>query len=74
MRYPIVGGQNVSSSDVGPFGAIGIEFWHTKPVGMGIEAGYDASRITVKGPAGGPLPNTKKVTFAGFNASLFVRF
>ena len=70
VRYPIVGGPNLDSSEVGPFGAVGLDFWRTKKIGMGAEIGYDASQVTVKGPIG----NTKDLTFAGFTATVFVRF
>ena len=70
IRYPIVGGPNMDSSDPGPFGAIGVEFWRTRKIGMGAEVGYDGSRIKVKGPDS----DTKSVTFAGFTFSVFVLF
>ena len=70
VRYPIVGGPNMDSSQPGPYGGIGLDLWRTKKVGMGVEVGYDASKVTVKGPTG----NTKEITFAGLTASLFVRF
>jgi hypothetical protein len=70
IRYPIVGGHNLDSSDPGAFGALGVEFWRTRKVGLGAEVGYDTSRIRVKGPDG----DTKGVTYAGFTFSVFVLF
>lgn len=69
VRYPLAGGDNLESSRVGPFGAVGVEFWRTKKVGMSIEVGYDASEIKVK------YANwSKNVTFGGFMAGLSVVF
>lgn len=70
LRYPIVGGPNLDSSQVGPCGAIGLDLWRTKKVGMGVEVGYDASKVKVSGPFG----NTKEATFPDLTVSLFVRF
>jgi hypothetical protein len=70
FRYPIVGGPNLDGSNIGPFGAVGVELWRTKKVGMGLEIGYDASKITLQGP------NNQKgeVTYAGFTAGISILF
>ncbi len=70
FRYPIVGGRNVESSQVGPVVAVGVDFWRSKKIGMAIEVGYDGSSIEVQGPT----QATKDVTYAGFTAGLMVRF
>jgi len=74
VRYPLAGGDNLESSQVGPFGAVGVEFWRTKKVGMSIEVGYDASEIKVKYTTLGGDNWSKKVTFGGFMAGLSVVF
>jgi hypothetical protein len=70
--FPIVGGDYLDSSEVGFIGAVGVEFWRTKAVGMGLEFAYDTSKVTLKGP--GPAFATKEVDYPGWTASVFVRF
>ena len=70
IKYPIVGGPNVTSSELGGFGAVGVDLWRKNRVGMAIEVGYDTSKITVKGPGS----DTKSVEYPGLTASLCVRF
>jgi hypothetical protein len=71
FRYPIAGGDMISGSDPGPFGAIGIEFLRTKKIGFGLEFGYDGSKVEVeRGPFGGE----KDARFAEFMGSIFVVF
>lgn len=70
IRYPIVGGHNVDGSEPGPFGAVGLTWWRDKAIAMGVEFGYDASEVTVKGPDG----TKKEVTFGGFMAGVFFEF
>jgi hypothetical protein len=70
FRYPIAAGDNISSSsDPGVFGAVGVEFWRTKTVGMGVEIAYDDSTVKIESSAG-----RKSVTFAGFTAAISVVF
>ena len=40
VKYPFAGGDNLESSSVGGFGAVGVELWRTKKVGMSLEVGY----------------------------------
>src|SRR5207302_2215664 len=48
-RYPIAGGDNISSSSrPGPYGGVGVEFLRSKRISYGIEFGYDASQVRVK--------------------------
>ena len=47
-RYPIVTGDFVSHSQIGPFGAIGVEFFRSKAVQLGFEVGWDGSKLDVK--------------------------
>jgi hypothetical protein len=76
VKYPFAGGDNLESSQVGPFGAVGIEFWRTKRIGMSIEVGYDASEIKVKYTGQYLLAGTRSqnVTFSGFTAGLSILF
>ena len=69
VRYPIAGGDNISSSQVGPFGALGVEILRTKRVGVAVEVGYDASKIKITSVKG-----SNQVTFAGLTAGLSVCF
>jgi hypothetical protein len=71
VRYPIAGGDNLGDSEVGPFGAIGVEFLRTKKVGVSVEVGYDASKVTVKYPSRGW---SEEVTLPGFTAGVSVVF
>jgi hypothetical protein len=74
VRYPLAGGDNLESSQVGQFGAVGVEFWRTKKVGMSIEVGYDASEIKVKYKTLGGANLSQNVTFGGFMAGLSIVF
>jgi hypothetical protein len=68
VTYTIAGG-NFDSSGAGGFGAVGVELWRTKRVGVSLEAGYDSSRIKVtQGPYSG------NVSFPGFTVSLQALF
>ena len=70
VRYPLAGGDNLESSQVGPFGAVGVEFWRTRKVGMSIEVGYDASEIKVKYTTLAGANLSKNVTFGGGHGRL----
>ena len=72
VRYPLTGGDNLGSSEVGPYGAVGVEFFRNRRIGMGVEFGYDASRVKVEGPSGSGL--NERVTFSGFTGTIFVLF
>ena len=81
VEYPFAGGDNFESSSVGVVGAVGIELWRTKMVGVSLEAGYDTSQIKVKytstlGGGGLNIGQTysSKVDFPAFTASLSVVF
>jgi hypothetical protein len=70
VRYPIAGGDNIDSSQVGPFGAIGVEFWRNRAIGMALEVGYDGSEVTVEADNG----SKDEVTCAAWTVSLSVLF
>ena len=73
IRYPIAGGDNLSSfSRPGPYGGVGVTFMHTRWMAFGVEFGYDASQVTVKGS--GLFGGGSRVTYSGFTGSLFVEF
>lgn len=71
MRYPIARGEKLGDSEVGAFGAVGVEFLRTKSAGVSVAAGYGALKISVKYPGHGW---SDKVTFPGFNAGISVVF
>ena len=70
VRYPITGGDYFKSGSVGPFVAVGVEFYRTKKVGFGAEVGYDWSEVKVNTGSGG----YQTVRPIGFNVSVFALF
>jgi hypothetical protein len=52
FRYPLVSGDFLDNPQIGPFGAIGVEIWRNKVVGLGFEVAYDGSEIDVVGTSG----------------------
>lgn len=72
FRYPIAGGDNVASSasEIGGYGAVGVELWRNRSVGLGIEIGYDSSKVTVEGPDG----TRREETFGGFMVTVSAVF
>jgi hypothetical protein len=76
FKYPFAGGDNFESSSAGVFGAVGVEFWRTKKVGVSLEVGYDTSEIKVKYTGQNDLSGTysEKVTCPGFTVALQVVF
>lgn len=69
FRYPIAGGDNIGSSQPGPFASLGVEFWRTKRIGMAVEVGYDASEVKIESVQG-----SRRTTFAGFTAGVSAVF
>jgi hypothetical protein len=67
IRYPIAGGDDIDSSTPGPFGAVGVEFWRNKSVGLAVEVGYDGSQVEVIGKGG---TRRDDVTYSGFMVSI----
>jgi hypothetical protein len=70
FRYPIAGGDNVASSEIGAYGAVGVELFRDKAIGMAIEVGYDSSKVTLEGPTG----IRDEVTFTGFTVTVSAVF
>jgi len=68
LKYVAAGGS-YESSDVGFSGAVGVEVWRTKKVGVSLEAGYDTSKIKVTEGI-----HSSNVNFLGFTISLSAVF
>ncbi len=71
VTYNIASGDFVEKSKIGPFGAVGVEFARRRPVGFGLEIGYDASKIEFEDKTN---DSTKSIKPIGFMASIFVIF
>lgn len=72
VKYPITGGDFIKSGTIGGYGAVGVQFFNQKRVGVGLEVGYDSSRVTI---SAGPLDRVaRKATPTGLNASLVIFF
>ena len=76
FRYPIAGGDYFQSGKIGAFGGIGVEFWRTKRISMGLELSYDDSKIEIKAGGPGARPNTREqeVRPGGFMFGVFAVF
>lgn len=79
LTQPLTSGDYIGSGKLGPTVAIGSEFWHGSSVSLGMEVGYDGSKVEVK--AGHSWLDSSyssypavKVAPVGLNASFFVRF
>jgi hypothetical protein len=48
FKYHFVGGDDVQDSTPGLFGAVGVEFFRQKAVGLQFEVGYDSSEVTME--------------------------
>ncbi|MBI4767116.1 MAG: outer membrane beta-barrel protein [Deltaproteobacteria bacterium] len=76
FRYPIAGGDYFQSGKIGAFGGIGVEFWRTKRISMGLEISYDDSKMEIKAGGPGARPNTREqeVRPGGFMFGVFAVF
>lgn len=76
FRYPIAGGDYFQSGKIGAFGGMGMEFWRTKKISMGLEISYDDSKMEIKAGGPGARPNTRvqEVTPGGFMFGVFAVF
>jgi hypothetical protein len=72
--YHLANGDYVEGSQPGYVGAIGLEFMRDKPVGFGIEAGYDSSTIELEDLDSSSADDTKEFTPVGFMVSIFAVF
>ncbi len=68
FRYTFAGGS-FESSDIGIFGAVGVDLWRNKGFGVSVEAGYDSSTLKVSEGS-----YSSNVSFPGFTVSLSVLF
>jgi hypothetical protein len=71
IAYPISGGDQIGSGTPGPVGAIGAIFWEHRIFSLGMEAGYDGSKVEVKS---GYLHGAEKVRPTEFTFSIFASF
>ncbi len=71
VAYPISGGDYIGMGDPAPLIAIGANVWEHRIVAIGIEAGYDASKVKVKS---GYLHQAEKVRPTEFTLSVFAAF
>lgn len=49
VAYPFSGGDQIGSGKAGPVAALGVHLWENRLLSAGIEAGYDGSKVEVKG-------------------------
>ena len=71
VAYPISGGDYIGNGTPGPLVAIGAHVWEHRILAIGVEAGYDASKVEVKS---GYLHQAEKVRSTEFTLSVFVTF
>lgn len=71
VAYPIAGGDYIGSGTPGPVVAVGTKVWEHRIVAIGIEVGYDASKVEVKD---GYLHQAEKVRPTEFTISVFASF
>jgi len=71
VAYPISGGDFIGAGDPAPVVALGANVWEHRIVAIGIEAGYDASKVRVKS---GYLHESEKVRPTEFTLSVFAAF
>lgn len=70
----LAGGDYVESVEPGFVGALGIEFFRTSPVGMGIEAGFDTATLEIDDLTAGNAGETADIQPLGFVIRVFVVF
>jgi hypothetical protein len=71
VAYPFSGGDYIGAGTPGPVVAIGAHVWEHRIVAIGVEAGYDASKVEVKS---GYLHQAEKVRSTEFTLSVFATF
>jgi len=71
IAYPIAGGDYIGSGTPGPVIAVGMLVWEHRIVAIGVEAGYDTSKVEVKE---GYLHQAEKVHATEFTLSVFASF
>jgi len=68
---PISGGDQIGSGTPGPLVGIGAQVWQHRVVSIGIEVGYDASKVKVKS---GAYHTEKKVRPTEFTFSVYASY
>jgi hypothetical protein len=68
---PISGGDQIGSGSAGLIGAIGANIWEVRPMALGLEIGYDSSKVEIKS---GYLHQAEKVRPTEFTFRAFVAF
>lgn len=71
VTCPIAGGDYIGTGTPGPVVAIGAHVWEHRILAIGVEAGYDASRVKVKS---GYLHASEDVRPTEFTLSVFAAF
>ena len=71
VAYPIAGGDYIGSGTPGPLVAVGMHVWEHRILAVGVEAGYDASKVEVKA---GYLHQAEKVNPTALTISVFATF
>jgi len=75
FRYHLVDGDYVEGSEIGFFGALGVEFMRQERVGIGVEAGYDSSEVEFQRYPGWETDeDTEKIRPSAFVVSVFAVF
>lgn len=72
--YNFASGDYVEESQPGFIGAVGVEFMRNKPVGIGVELGYDSSTIELEDKTTFVPNDTKSFEPVGFMVSIFAVF
>ncbi|MBK9990009.1 MAG: hypothetical protein IPP19_04525 [Verrucomicrobia bacterium] len=71
VAYPFSGGDLLGSGTPGPVVAVGLHVWEHRILAIGVEAGYDGSKVEVKE---GYLHGAEKVQATEFTLSVFAVF
>jgi hypothetical protein len=71
ISYPISGGDHLSAGTPGAIGAIGAQFIESRYFSLGVELGFDDSRVQVKS---GPFHQKEKVRPTEFTISISAIF
>jgi hypothetical protein len=71
VAYPISGGDHLGAGTPGPVAALGAQVWSQRYVSIGIELGYDDSKVRIKS---GPFHREEKVRSGEFTISVYAAF
>lgn len=70
----LASGDYVESSDPGLIGALGIEFFRNRIVGLGLEVGYDTATLKIDDLTTANPDDTKDIEPFGLTVSIFAVF